>query len=141
MRDNGPPPQRVHVSESKDQGQTWSMVYDHPQLKNPGSGLELMNLHDGRFLAIYNDTEDGRHSLAVSISEDEGKTYKWTRHLEKDPPNGGRYHYPSITQAEDGMLHATYSYFVKNDAGEEVKSIKYARFNLEWMLAELPESD
>jgi len=138
MRDNGPPPQRVHVSESKDQGETWSMVYDHPELKNPGAGLELMNLNDGRFLAIYNDTEDGRHSLAVSISEDEGKTYQWTRHLEKDPPDGGRYHYPSITQAEDGMLHATYSYFVKNDAGEEVKSIKYAQFNLDWVLEESP---
>lgn len=97
-----------------------------------------MNLNDGRFLAIYNDTEDGRHSLAVSISEDEGKTYQWTRHLEKDPPDGGRYHYPSITQAEDGMLHATYSYFVKNDAGEEVKSIKYAQFNLDWVLEESP---
>ena len=114
------------------------MVYDHPELKNPGAGLELMNLNDGRFLAIYNDTEDGRHSLAVSISEDEGKTYQWTRHLEKDPPDGGRYHYPSITQAEDGMLHATYSYFVKNDAGEEVKSIKYAQFNLDWVLEESP---
>ena len=133
MRDNGPPLKRVHVSESKDQGQTWSKVYDHPQLKNPGAGLELMNLQDGRFLAIYNDTEGGRHSLAISISEDEGKTYKWTRHLEKDPPEGGRYHYPSIIQGADGTLHATYSYFVKNDAGKEVKSIKYARFSVDWV--------
>ena len=135
MRDNGPAPKRVHVSESKDQGETWGSVYDHPVLKNPGAGLELMNLKDGRFLAIYNDLELGRHSLAVSISDDEGQTYRWTRHLENDQPDGGRYHYPSIIQAEDNSLHATYSYFVKNEQGEEVKSIKYARFNLDWVEA------
>src|SRR5690606_12788432 len=28
MRDNGPPPKRVHVAESKDEGQTWEKVYD-----------------------------------------------------------------------------------------------------------------
>ena len=135
MRDNGPPPMRVLVSESRDDGQTWSKVHDHPQLKNPGSGLELMNLNDGRFLVIYNDTEDGRHSLAVSISEDEGETYRWTRHLELSEPELGRFHYPSIIQARDGMLHCTYSYFVKDPGtGEETKSIKHAMFNVEWVL-------
>lgn len=136
MRDNGPPPKRVAVSESKDEGQTWGMVYDHPVLKNPGAGLELMNLRDGRFLAIYNDLELGRYQLAVSISEDEGKTYRWTRHLEKvESDKQGRFHYPSIIQTPDGMLHATYSTFVRDAAGKEVKSIKYAKFNLEWMTA------
>jgi hypothetical protein len=81
MRDNGPPPKRVHMSLSRDLGETWSLVEDHPQLANPGSGLELMRLRDGRFLAVYNDTESGRHSLAVSISEDGGRTFPITRHL------------------------------------------------------------
>ncbi len=135
MRDNGPPPNRVLVSESKDEGETWSMVYDHPVLKNPGAGLELMNLRDGRFLAIYNDTEDGRHQLAVSISEDEGKSWRWTRHLEKVAAGEGSFHYPSIIQTEDGMLHASYSYFVKDAEGKQVKSIKYASFNLDWVMA------
>lgn len=135
MRDNGPPPKRVLVSESKDHGETWGRVYDHPVLKNPGAGLELMNLQDGRFLAIYNDTESDRNQLAVSISEDEGQTWKWTRHLEKVPPGEGRFHYPSIIETEGGILHATYSYFAKNDEGKEVKSIKYARFNIDWVMA------
>lgn len=136
MRDNGPPPKRVLVSESSDEGETWSRVTDHPVLKNPGAGLELMNLRDGRFLAIYNDTEEGRHQLAVSISEDEGQTYRWTRHLEREAPDGGRFHYPSIIQSADGNLHATYSYFVRDAEGQEGKSIKYATFNLEWVMAE-----
>jgi len=135
MRDNGPPPKRVLVSESRDRGETWSMVYDHPKLSNPGAGLELMTLRDGRFLAIYNDTENGRHQLAVSISEDEGKTFRWTRHLERRSPGEGSFHYPSIIQSKDGTLHATYSYFVPNPQGEgQVKSIKYARFNLDWIM-------
>ena len=110
----------VLVSESPDRGETWSKVHDHPQLFNPGAGLELINLKDGRFLAIYNDTEDGRHQLAVSISEDEGASYRWTRHLEKRPKGKGSFHYPSIIQSEDGMLHATYSYFIPEDSRKKV---------------------
>lgn len=136
MRDNGPAPHRVMVSESGDEGVTWSKVHDHPLLPNPGSGLELMNLADGRFLVVYNDTEEGRNSLAVSISEDEGKTFRWTRHLERSVPGTGSYHYPSIIQSRDGMLHCSYSYFVKDPAtGQEGKSIKHAAFNVAWVMA------
>ena len=133
MRDNGPPPKRVLVSESSDRGETWVKVYDHPTLPNPGSGLELTRLADGDWLCIYNDTEDGRHSLAVSISSDEGKTWPVTRHLERDPSRKSEFHYPSIIQAKDGSLHATYSYFVPTAQGER-KSIKYARFSKDWVV-------
>jgi len=133
MRDNGPPPRRVQVSESADGGMTWSVVSDHPQLANPGAGLEVANLADGDWICIYNDTEDGRYSLAVSISDDEGATWKHTRHLERKDKGQGRFHYPSITQGGDGILHATYSYFVPTDDGER-KSIKYAAFNKQWAM-------
>jgi predicted neuraminidase len=134
MRDNGPPPKRVLVSESTDEGMTWGTVYDHPELPNPGAGLELANIADGEWICIYNDTVRGRHSLAVSISDDEGKTWKWTRHLELAEPGEGEYHYPSIIQAEDGTFHASYSYFVRKGDGEEGKSIKHAHFNRAWIL-------
>lgn len=133
MRDNGPPPKRVLVSESADKGMTWSTVSDHPQLANPGAGLELATLANGDWICIYNDTERGRHSLAVSISTDEGATWGITRHLEFDESEKGRFHYPSIIEGFDGMLHATYSYFVPTPDGER-KSIKYAAFNREWLL-------
>ncbi len=135
MRDNGPAPKMVHVSESKDRGETWSQVYDHPQLNNPGSGLELANLQDGDWICIYNDEPRGRHSLAVSISDDEGKTWKWTRHLELRGRGEGSFHYPSIIQDDDGMLHVSYSYFERKPEGGEAKSIKYATFNKAWVLA------
>lgn len=135
MRDNGPPPKRVHVSESTDNGVTWSTVYDHPQLPNPGAGLEVANLRDGDWICIYNDLEEGRHSLAVSLSSDCGITWPITRHLELDESGKGRFHYPSIIQDTDGTLHATYSYFISTPEGER-KSIKYATFNKEWILEE-----
>lgn len=138
MRDNGPAPQRVMVSESKDRGETWSRVVDHPTLPNPGAGLELMGLADGDWLCIYNDLEDGRHSLAVSLSRDEGETWPVTRHLEVAPAGEGSFHYPSVIQARDGSLHATYSYFVSGADGEG-KSIKYAHFDKAWIEAGDPQ--
>jgi hypothetical protein len=94
MRDNGPPPKRVLVLESADKGMTWSTVSDHPQLKYPGAGLEVANLADGDWVCIYNDTEQGRHSLAVSISTDEGVTWDQTRHLELEEPGQGAFSLP-----------------------------------------------
>jgi predicted neuraminidase len=124
MRDNGPPPKRVHISTSKDAGVTWSRVED-TEIPNPGAGMETIALADGTWAMIYNDTEKGRDSLAVSLSDDEGRTWKWTRHLEKQP---GQFHYPSLMQAADGSLHVSYSYFVA-----EGKAIKHARFNVTWV--------
>lgn len=135
MRDNGPPPKRVLVSESKDRGQTWSRVRDHDVLANPGSGLELMHTRDGDWICIYNDQPEGRHTLAVSLSEDEGRTWKWTRHIEQRQEGFGSFHYPSIIEARDGRLHVSYSYFInKPHQGEQVgKSIRYASFSKAWI--------
>ncbi len=127
MRDNGPPPKRLHVSSSSDDGITWTDPRA-TEIPNPGSGAEVIRLANGYWALVYNDTERGRNSLAVSVSDDEGKTWKWTRHLEKHAE--GQYHYPSMIQARDGMLHATYSYFAAQG-----KSIKHAAFNLEWIQA------
>jgi hypothetical protein len=107
MRDNGPAPKRLHQSSSMDRGQTWSKVTDS-DLPNPGSGDEIIGLKNGRWLLISNDTERGRGSLSVQISDDDGKTWKWKRHLELDRTSSGseQYHYPSVMQARDGTLHA-----------------------------------
>jgi predicted neuraminidase len=142
MRDNGPAPKRLHQSASRDRGETWETVTDS-HLPNPGSGAEIISLENGHWLLISNDTEKGRHSLAVQISDDEGKSWKWKRRLEFDPPGSepGQYHYPSIIQAGDGTLHATYSFHlppgkVERDAeGKPAsKSIKHAHFNEAWVM-------
>jgi predicted neuraminidase len=145
MRDNGPPPKRLMTSRSTDRGETWSRVED-TDLPNPGSGAEVVVLRNGHWVLIYNDLERDRHSLALSISEDEGRTWPITRHLERDADGAvaagrrGQYHYPSIIQAADGTLHATYSYFAAPDSvtadGEgrlPRKAIKHAHFNEAWI--------
>ena len=144
MRDNGPPPKRLMTSRSTDRGETWSPVEDS-ELPNPGSGAEVLVLANGHWALIYNDLERDRYSLAVSISEDEGRSWRWTRHLERDADQAaadgrGQYHYPSIIQAADGTLHATYSYFaapasVTPDAEKRLprKAIKHAHFNEAWV--------
>ncbi|MEK7754563.1 MAG: exo-alpha-sialidase, partial [Acidobacteriota bacterium] len=135
MRDNGPPPKRVLTSVSKDDGVTWSKVVD-TEIPNPGSGMEAISLRDGAWAMVYNDTEKERNSLAVSLSDDEGRTWKWTRHLELDTraEKAGSFHYPSIIQARDGSLHVSYSYFLNHlPANAPRKTIKHARFNVAWV--------
>jgi predicted neuraminidase len=127
MRENGITG-RIRASSSSDDGLTWGPVTE-ADLPNPGSGLDGVRLANGHWLLVYNDTVRGRNSLAVSISDDEGKTWKWKRHLEKE--NSGSYHYPAVIQGRDGTIHAVYSYFV--DGG---KSMKHAAFNEAWVQAE-----
>lgn len=147
MRDNGPPPQRLQQSESRDGGETWSPVVDS-LVPNPGSGSEVIRLRNGHWALITNDTENGRHSLAVMISDDDGCSWNWKRHLELDAagPEAGAYHYPSIIQARDGSLHASYSYFLNRrslpkdgDGDPAAKAIKHAHFNEAWVRAGDPK--
>ncbi len=141
MRDNGPAPKRLHQSSSYDGGETWTEVTDSALL-NPGSGAEVIRLQNGHWLLIGNDTEDERSQLAVQISDDEGVTWKWKRYLEKaeSDPKSTRYHYPSVIQARDGALHASYSHHrdgrLKDGQGEEAKTIKHVQFDEGWVRKE-----
>ncbi|MCC6488762.1 MAG: exo-alpha-sialidase, partial [Candidatus Hydrogenedentes bacterium] len=121
---NGGEEHRIKRSESTDGGLTWGpvTVTDRP---HPGAGIEAIVLDNGHLLLVYNDMVEGpRDQLAVSISEDRGQTWRWTRHLENTPDQ--RFDYPSIVQAKDGTLHATYSY--------NLETIKHVHFNEEWVM-------
>ncbi|MCF6356960.1 MAG: glycoside hydrolase [Draconibacterium sp.] len=136
MRDNGPPPQLHYYSESKDRGKTWSDVTDS-KVVNPGSGSDIVTLANGNWVLAYNDAEDGRYSLAVSLSDDEGKTWKYTRHIEldlnKDLDKRDKFSYPSIIQGNDGMIHVVYSLHKYNTLPHDDDTIKYIRFSEEWV--------
>jgi len=124
MRENGPV-DHVRVCESQDDGLTWGAV-GACELLNPGSGLDGVRLQSGLWLLVYNDTLRGRNSLAVSLSDDEGRTWRWTRHLEAH--ESGSYHYPAVIQGQDGRIHTVYSYFVEGG-----KSMKHAAFTEAWV--------
>ncbi len=135
MRDNGPPPKRLHMSTSKDGGLTWSPVRDS-ELPNPGSGADIVTLRNGHWVLAYNDTENGRHSLAVSISTNEGKSWEHTRHLELDRRSRNvatSSAYPSIIQGRNDTLHVVYSYHHKDRGGAPNKTIKYVKLNEAWV--------
>jgi predicted neuraminidase len=136
MRENGPR-NCIRVSESKDEGLTWGTVGDS-SLPNPGSGIDGVRLANGHWLLVYNDSIESRAVLAVSISEDEGRSWKFTRHLERHA--AGRYHYPAVIQGSDGTVHAIYSCFMEPEPaaskdgakGPTLKGIKHAAFNEVW---------
>ena len=127
MRDNGDEPGRIMKSISKDKGYTWSNA-QKSSLPNPGTSVDAIALDNGDWILVYNDVEDGRHSLAVSLSDDEGETWLWTRHLEKTGPGEGSFSYPSVIQAKDGLIHLTYSYHLPDK-----KTIKHIAFSAEWI--------
>jgi predicted neuraminidase len=124
MRDNGLE-NRVKTASSKDDGITWGAV-SATELLNPGAGIDGVRLANGHWLLVYNDTSDGRNSLAASVSDDEGRSWKWSRHLEHEPT--GSFHYPAVIQGADGTIHVVYSYFVAGG-----KSMKHAAFDEAWV--------
>jgi hypothetical protein len=129
MRDNGPF-KRIRMSTSHDNGETWSPVTSSP-LPNPGAGIEAISLQSGKWALIHNDLTAQRYSLAVALSDDEGTSWKWTRHVVVDPERKRKFHYPSIIQTADGMIHVTYTH------GDQPggSSIDHARFNEAWVMA------
>lgn len=144
MRDNGPAPGRVMESESRDNGSTWSPVRDGV-IPNPGAGVDVVVLRDGRWLFVGNDLEDGRRRLVAMLSEDEGRTWGIRRAIEDDAPGrlAGRYHYPSVIQARDGTVHVTYSRHLSTEqelpldaSGKPAHgTIQHVQFNLAWLEA------
>ena len=133
MRDNGPPPKRLHVSTSSDDGRTWSDVHDS-DLANSGSAADLVVLQNGLWALVWNDTERGRARLTVALSADEGHTWPWRRPIEWDQRDerATQSHYPAIIQTADGLLHVLYSYHHEDREGAR-KTIKHARFNELWV--------
>ncbi|MEN3000394.1 MAG: exo-alpha-sialidase [Armatimonadota bacterium] len=131
LRDNGPPPNRVMTAVSHDGGYRWSAV-TKTDIPNPGASLEVIALHTGEWLMVANDTEQGRHQLALLLSDDEGRTWQVKRYLEREAPGVGSFSYPSVIQARDGTIHITYSYALSTPEGRR-SAIKWVRFTRDWL--------
>lgn len=141
MRDNGPRPYRVVSSESKDKGLTWGAVKDVPELQDPGVGHDLLQLKSGNWAFVHVDTESNRNTLAVALSDDEGRTWKYRRHLALDTRSSmGSYHYPAITQGDNGDILISFSRFFSSLDKDSVnqslggyKNIAFARVTEDWI--------
>jgi len=126
MRDDGDEPGRIVISHSNDEGYSWTYG-QKSDIPNPGASLEVIQLISGNWLMVYNDVDDGRYSLSVTISDDDGKSWKWKRNLENT--KGASFSYPSVIQAKNRKIHVTYSYFSK----EGKKAIKHVAFDEKWI--------
>ncbi len=128
MRDNGDSPGRILESISTDNGFSWTAAIK-TNIQNPGTSVDAIALKNGKWVMVYNDLEDGRYSIVISLSDDEGKTWKWTRILDrKENKNKGSFSYPSVIQTKDGLIHISYSYKVN-----ENKTIKHVSFKMDWI--------
>jgi predicted neuraminidase len=122
LRDSGDAPNRVHRSESHDQGLSWS-ASQKTALPSAAS-VEATKLPDGRWVMVLNDTEGSRYRLSLYLSTDEGATWKKERVIEEN--QRGSFSYPALIVGKDGHLHLTYSYHLDN----KNKSIKYVKIRV-----------
>jgi predicted neuraminidase len=96
---------KIAAADSSDGGKTWSPLRA-TELPNPNSGIDAVGLKDGRIVMIYNHTASGRSPLNLAVSSD-GEKWQMFQVLESEP---GEYSYPAIIQAQDGALHAVYTW-------------------------------
>jgi len=104
-------------------GKSWSLT-ERRDLPNPGSGIDLIQLADGRLLLAFNPDSQERTPIAVAVSEDDGQTWSSPKNIETGPP---QLSYPSVIQAHNGAIYIVYSH--------RLAFIQFAEFNAAWLSA------
>ena len=114
----------VYRAVSQDDGATWGEPEAIAGMANPNSGIEASTLASSRVAMVYNPCTSCRDPLVISLSEDGGKTWPYTRVLESD--NGSQeFSYPTLRQ-DDGSIHVSYTY--KREA------IKHSIVSEDWVM-------
>lgn len=94
------------VSASDDGGWSWAPPRDGG-FANPGAPAQLLKLASGNLLLVFNNSNEIRGVLSVTISADDGITWLPPKVLVE----GGREHiYPAAAQTPDGLIHILYSH-------------------------------
>ena len=114
---------RIRCSVSSNRGRNWSTISES-SLPNPGSKVAIMALTNGNWVIAYNPLVDGRHSLCVDISHDQGETWRPFHSLDETLPEAGSFSYPCLAETADGCIQVTYSYRNLAD-GKGLSSIKH----------------
>ncbi len=128
LRDAGPGPGQVRVSRSDDGGQHWQAEPALP-IANPNSSLALVRLASGRLLLAANPGE-GRSTLNLWLSEDQGRSWRASRTIESAPDGGAEFSYPALLVTPEGRIHLAYTW--------RRQGIKHATFNEAWLDGEKP---
>lgn len=139
---------RIYSSRSEDYGRTWTPP-ERTELPNNNASIQAMKLNSGNLAIIFNnlsvnDDPDAtiwppiRYPITVAISENEGATWPYRRHIDTSDDFSGdqnvhlnrRCEYPSMMQTKDGALHIGYSY-------RNRQCIKYVRITEAWVKDQL----
>lgn len=113
----------IYEATSTDDGEKWSKP-SKTKLPNNNSGIEATVLQSGNIAIMYNPTHNERYPLRISLSEDEGETWRYSRDLETGH-SGNEFSYPTILQSADGYIHVSYTY--------NRDTIKYVKFKEDWI--------
>lgn len=131
MRDSGRETQRVHYSETKDAGLTWS-PYKALDVKNPNSAIYGFKDLKGRNWMIFNDltrdVEHSRNNIALAVYSDKSQAWKTEFYFENSALNeelDAKYAYPWVLNASFGKFHLFYTV--------DRKYIKHIEFNQAWL--------
>jgi len=81
MRYSGTGARRVMAASTEDAGKHWSSTVK-TMLANPDAAISGLRLDDGSVLVALNNTETGRDSLSLAMSQDEGKSWRTIYQLE-----------------------------------------------------------
>ncbi len=90
------------TAESQDQGVSWSELTP-THLPNPDSGIDTIDLGEGRIVLLYNHSHDNRYPLHLAISSNGGNSWSSPYVIDKT----GEFPAGCISQA--GQLHITYA--------------------------------
>lgn len=137
---------RIYLSESHDNGDTWSIPY-RTGLRNNNSSISAIKLQSGALAMVYNDVAfseepsaaeavwpDQRCPVTIAISEDGGKSWPYRRIVESgegfvgpwNDINNRRYEYPVVMQGKDGTIYVAYSWGGR-------KQVKFLALSEEWI--------
>lgn len=128
LRDAGPGPGRVRAAATRNGGRSWETLPPLP-IGNPNSSIAALRLPSGRLLLAGNPAE-GRSRLVLWLSEDEGKTWRQARMVEKDDGQDVEFSYPALLLASDGRIHLAWTW--------RRQGIKHAAFSEAWLLEGRP---
>lgn len=111
-------------SESLDGGMTWAEGKD-TAFPNPNAAVDLLKLHSGRLVLVYNSSMNERAPLTVALSPDGDKTWPYRRDIATGPHD---YAYPFAIQTHDGKIHVVYT-------SHERTVVEHAVFDEKWLMS------
>ncbi|KAK3284719.1 hypothetical protein CYMTET_7643 [Cymbomonas tetramitiformis] len=103
----------VVMARSDSLGQNWTEALD-TTVPAPNSGMDAVKLADGRLLLVHNPLAPRggpqRGMLSIALSPDDGETWYNGPMLENSGKEHHEFSYPAVIQAQNGLVHITYTW-------------------------------